>query len=319
MNALPKPSLIRRLWLPAVGLLLCFGLLQFVRPELKNPPVTADFQAPPDVKPILQRACYDCHSNETKLKWFDKVQPAFGLVASHVRDGRRGLNFSTWDRLATPDQKAKLFEALNQMETSVMPPKSYLALHREAALSAQDVATMRRYVASLVVAKPADSAQVGAAARQFRRWQSGRLASPAVHKALNGVAYNPDYKNWEPISTTERFDNGTMRVIFGNKVAIQAIHEKHINPWPNGTILAKVAWAQLADANGNVCTGEFKQIEYMIKDSKKYAATEGWGWARFKTPALVPYGKTALFTTECINCHRPVAGNDFVFTPPLHH
>ena len=64
--------------------------------------------------------------------------------------------------------------------------------------------------------------------------------------------------------------------------------------------------------------GEFIQVEFMIKDSKKYSATKGWGWARWKGTDLVPYGKEALFTTECISCHRPMKENDFVFTMPLH-
>jgi hypothetical protein len=65
--------------------------------------------------------------------------------------------------------------------------------------------------------------------------------------------------------------------------------------------------------------GAFKQVEYMLKDDQKYAATKGWGWARFKTDKLVPYGKDALFTTECIRCHQPMKNNDFVFTKPLSH
>ncbi len=55
----------------------------------------------------------------------------------------------------------------------------------------------------------------------------------------------------------------------------------------------------------------------MIKAKQKYAATKGWGFARFKTNSLVPYGKIALFANECINCHRPQKYEDFVFTEPV--
>jgi hypothetical protein len=58
-------------------------------------------------------------------------------------------------------------------------------------------------------------------------------------------------------------------------------------------------------------------VEFMIKDSHKYASTEGWGWGRWKGMQLQPYGKTALFTTECTNCHKPLQASDFVFTLPL--
>jgi hypothetical protein len=318
MSAIAKP--FRRLFVPA-GVLLgaAFVGIQFIRPPLENPPVTGDFQAPVAVKNIVQRACYDCHSNQTDLRWFDKVAPVYWQVADHVKEGRAGLNFSTWQSLPPADQKAKLWESVNQILAGAMPLSEYTLAHPEAKVSAQDVAVLKQYVASLAKNPPADTAKLNAADRQYRHWQPNKAAPAAVPVAPNGIAYLPDYKNWQAISTTERFDNGTMRVVFGNDVAVKAIRDKHINPWPNGTAFAKVAWDQLVDAQGNVRPGAFKQVEYMLKDDQKYAATKGWGWARFKTPKLVPYGKDALFTTECIHCHQPMKNNDFVFTQPIKH
>ena len=80
---------------------------------------------------------------------------------------------------------------------------------------------------------------------------------------------------------------------------------------------ALAAWKEQMSRDGNIVPGKFIQVEFMIKDAKKYASTAGWGWARFKGNDLKPYGKTATFTTECINCHSPVKDNDNVFTPPL--
>jgi hypothetical protein len=108
-----------------------------------------------------------------------------------------------------------------------------------------------------------------------------------------------------------------MRVVLGNDVAIKAIERNQINPWPDGTMFAKVAWDQLSNEKGAVQTGEFKQVEFMIKDRKKYASTKGWGWARWRGVGLKPYGKTSLFSTECISCHTPMRDNDFVFTLPV--
>src|SRR6266849_4927477 len=68
----------------SMALLVVFLGLQFVRPELRNPPVTADLQAPLEVKQILKNSCYSCHSNETTLEWFDKVAPVYWLVTSDV-------------------------------------------------------------------------------------------------------------------------------------------------------------------------------------------------------------------------------------------
>jgi len=294
-----------------------FILLQFIRPEVTHPPVTGDLQAPPEVKSILQRACYDCHSNQTQLRWYDRIAPAYWRVARHIKDGRKGLNFSEWQSLSPADQKGKLFESFNQVQAGAMPLKDYAFVHRDAVLSENDVAILKHYVAGMVSIKPADTALINAADKQYNKWKTAAVASSKVQPTPNGIDYLPDYKNWQVVSTTDRFDNGTMRVIYGNDVAIKAIQENHINPWPNGTIFAKVAWDQLQDADGNVRTGAFKQVEYMIKDDKKYADTKGWGWARWKTPELKPYGKDKMFTMECINCHRPVKDNDFVFTMPV--
>jgi hypothetical protein len=98
---------------------------------------------------------------------------------------------------------------------------------------------------------------------------------------------------------------------------MKAISESKTNPWPEGSVFAKVAWEKLNVGDGKIKTGAFEQVEYMIKDNQKYPETEGWGFARFKTPAMVPYGKSALFASECINCHRPLKDNDFVFTVPV--
>lgn len=306
-------------WIPAIAVV---GLvsLQFVRPEIPVRPVTGDLQAPPAVKAILRRACYDCHSNETSLRWFDRVSPVYWRVADHVNAGRAGLNFSEWDKLAPGDRKAKLWEAVNQIAAGAMPLKDYEFVHGDAKISARDLDVLKNYMAGMVKDKPADTSLINALQKQHAAKNIAGLIQPSkLPVALNGIAYIPDYKNWKAISTTERMDNGTMRVIFGNDIAVKAVRAGRVNPWPDGTIFAKVAWDQLEDKNGNVTTGAFKQIEYMIKDHERFKSTHGWGFARFKTPKLAPYGKTLLFTNECMSCHKPQAGQDFVFTSPLNN
>src|ERR1700691_6295898 len=88
-----KPRIQTLIWI-AAALLIVFLGLQFVRPAIGNPPVTADLAAPPHVKQILRNSCYNCHSNETKLAWFDRIVPAYWLVASDVKEARMHLNFS---------------------------------------------------------------------------------------------------------------------------------------------------------------------------------------------------------------------------------
>lgn len=315
MTTLPQRSTKRRILTVLTALVAIFFLIQLIRPRLDNPSVTGDIKAPANVKHILQKACYDCHSNQTQLRWFDNVAPVYWQVVAHVKQGRKGLNFSEWNKLAPPDQKAKLWEAVNQIIAGAMPLSEYELVHPSARISGAELSVLKAYLnGTAIKPQPDDTAKINLLNHQTARPANSATELP---KALNGVSYIPDYRNWETISTTERFDNGTMRVIFGNDIAVKAIKQGHVNPWPDGTIFAKVAWDQLAVKNGEIKTGAFRQVEYMIRDDRKYAATKGWGWARFKTPKMVPYGKTAVFATECISCHQPVADKDYVFTPPI--
>jgi hypothetical protein len=312
--------IFKRLFFTVIILLIVFSGIQFIHPDIKNPPVTGDFQGPPEIMAIMRRACYDCHSNETNLRWYDKIAPVYWQVAEHVKEGRSGLNFSNWQKMAPVDRQAKLWEAVNQIIAGAMPIKSYELVHSSAKLSIEDIRALKAYVGGMSIKNNVDdSAKTNAAVKQYEHWHEGKASPDRLPTALNGITYMPDYKKWQAISSTERLDNGTMRVIFGNSVAVKAIQANAIHPWPNGTTFAKVAWDEVEDSQGNVKTGAFKQIEFMIKDDKKYASTKGWGFARFKTPKMVPYGKNVLFANECVNCHRPQKDEDFVFTLPVKH
>lgn len=302
------------LLISGICVLIVMTSLQFIRPKISHPPVTQDFQAPTAVKAILVRACYDCHSNDTHLRWYDQIQPVYWQVAQHIKDGRKGLNFSEWDKLAPPERKAKLWEAVNQMDQGAMPLKSYAFIHGVARVSSSDLGILRNYLQGMLKSMPDDTTKIHARDEQAR---AVKTAENKGTKTLNGITYMPDYGNWQMISISDRFDNGTMRVIYGNAIAMKAVKEHRINPWPNGTVFAKAAWDQLEDSSGHVTTGAFKQVEFMIKDAEKYKSTQGWGFARFKTAQLVPYGKTAMFTNECISCHAPMKDNDLVFTFPI--
>jgi hypothetical protein len=141
----------------------------------------------------------------------------------------------------------------------------------------------------------------------------------AVHAQpeLNGLAFLSDYKNWRAISSTDRGDNGTMREILGNDIAVRAIASRQIQPWPNGAAFAKVAWQAVPDAQGVLHTGKFVQVELMVKGKTKYASTAGWGFGRWLGPELKPYGKDAHFASECVGCHTPVRDSDYVYTMPI--
>ncbi|HEY6414383.1 MAG TPA: heme-binding domain-containing protein [Edaphobacter sp.] len=301
-----------------IGAVLCLGFvgIQFIRPTLTNPPVTAELQAPPEVKQILRNSCYSCHSNETSLPWFDRVVPAYWLVSSDVREARKHLNFSEIGKLPAAQQKGFLFEAVNQIQMGAMPLPSYLKVHPHAAVTREQLVVLRNYLSPPDKGMTA-STDTNAADEQYDAWVKTSESALNVQPEPNGIAFIPEYKNWKAISSTERYDNNTMRAILGNDIAVKAIAEGHINPWPNGTEFAKVAWLQQPDGKGVIHTGAFFQVEFMIRDSKKYGDTAGWGWARWRGTDLKPYGKDAAFTNECVSSHTPVRKNDYVYTMPI--
>lgn len=140
----------------------------------------------------------------------------------------------------------------------------------------------------------------------------------AVDPAPNGITLPQGYKDWKVISVSERTDNNTLRVILGNDTAIQAARAGKTNPWPDGAILGKLAWKNAIHPKWEKATvpGAFIQAEFMHKDSVKYAATGGWGYARWVGLDQKPYGKDASFALECVGCHTPVKDNDWVYTHP---
>jgi hypothetical protein len=304
------------LWSAAI-LGIAFLGIQFIRPELANSPASADVQVPPEVKQILRTSCYDCHSTETNLSWFDRPAPAYWVVVSDVREGRKHLNFSDIGNLAPGQQRASLFESVNHIELGAMPPAAYRLLHPESKVTPTQLALLKKYLSPAAPAQAATPAEVASADAQYDKWIQASKATPIVAPAPNGIAFVPEYKSWRAVSSTERFDNHTMRVILGNDVAVEAIAGNRINPWPDGTAFAKVAWLEQADVKGAVHAGAFFQVELMIRDSKKYAETKGWGWARWRGADLKPYGKDATFTNECVGCHAPLIRTNYVFTTPI--
>jgi hypothetical protein len=109
-----------------------------------------------------------------------------------------------------------------------------------------------------------------------------------------------------------------MRAILGNDVAIEAARNGKTNPWPDGAILGKVVWKEGAEEHWTpaIAPKEFVHAEFMVKDTKKWADTGGWGYARWVGASLKPYGKTSNFSAECVACHTPVKHRDWVYTDP---
>ena len=126
-------------------LALAFAAIQFVPVERSNPPVEEEVPAPDDVRGILRRSCYDCHSNETAWPWYSRVAPLSWLVARDVEEGREHLNFSTWNRLDQGARAHALEEAWEEVDEGEMPLWFYLPLHPSANLSDDDRARLRAW------------------------------------------------------------------------------------------------------------------------------------------------------------------------------
>jgi hypothetical protein len=111
--------------------------------------------------------------------------------------------------------------------------------------------------------------------------------------------------------------NNDLRAILGNDAAVKAYREGKF-PLPDGAVIARLAWVYTSSEDNNKVFGQDQSfvagapinVQFMVKDSKKYAATGGWGFAQFKDGK--PDGKALLNT--CFPCHVPAKGQDYLFT-----
>lgn len=285
-----------------------FAVLQANSPKVDNPPVTSEFHGPEEVTRILKRSCYDCHSNESNLRWYDKIAPFSYKVAADVEEARKRFNFSEWDSIPKAAQEGKLWYIVNMIDAGRMPLPEYAAAHPSARVTPAELTILKNYVTNLSRAhQPAsDTARI-----------AGKQKPTTVPTSVNGIRYIDDYKNWKVISTTGRPDNGTSRIIYGNDIAVKALEQDQIRPWPDGAVIVKVVWnSQAPDKDGNIMPGSFNNIQLMVRDAKKFADTEGWGFAKFNGPELKPQGQKASFATTCINCHQLASETGFVFDIP---
>jgi hypothetical protein len=124
-------------WTKKIFIILVIGLLamQFIPVERSNPLDRGQPAAPPEVETILRRACYDCHSNETRWPWYSRIAPLSFLLVRDVKEGRRELNFSIWNRYEQRRKARKLKEIVKEVEQGDMPPWYYIPVHPDAKLS----------------------------------------------------------------------------------------------------------------------------------------------------------------------------------------
>jgi len=123
---------------------------QAIRIERTNPSVRSEIAADPAIKPLLKRACYNCHSNETVWPWYSGVAPVSWLVGSDVSEGREELNFSEWGSYSADVQERKLKAIAKETGEGDMPPWYYSIMHRESRLSPEERTAIGNWTASVL-------------------------------------------------------------------------------------------------------------------------------------------------------------------------
>jgi hypothetical protein len=150
------------------------------------------------------------------------------------------------------------------------------------------------------------------------------MAAPASGQAdgeaapISGIKIPPGYRDWRLIAVAHEEGNlNDLRAIVGNDIAIEAAREGKL-PFPDGTIIARLAWSYAPLEESTKAFGKLQSfvagapkngVQFMVKDSTKYASTGGWGFAQFND------GKPADEAVQmtCFSRHEIVKARDFVF------
>jgi hypothetical protein len=136
-----------------------------------------------------------------------------------------------------------------------------------------------------------------------------------------GIGIYPGYRDWKLISVAhEEGKLNDIRAVLGNDVATKAYRAGKL-PFPDGSVIARLSWNYVPSEDNNKVFGQAQSfvagsqpewyLQFMVKDSKKYASTDGWGYAQFDKDGN-PANEAKLKT--CAPCHAPYKVHDFVFT-----
>ncbi len=139
-----------------VGLLVVLIIIQFIQPaKNKEANITEQhvynvYSTPNEVKVILDKACNDCHSNNTNYPWYASIQPVAWWLNDHVKDGKKHLNFSDYKSYNLRRQYHKMEELMDEIKDDGMPLNSYTWIHRNAKLSTEEKASLTNWAQSII-------------------------------------------------------------------------------------------------------------------------------------------------------------------------
>ena len=137
-NKFYKRPVIRKIALIGIMILLLIQLYQPARNSDNGQvlPVHIEkvYAMPKSVQQALQNSCYDCHSNNTHYPWYSYIQPTRAFMESHIKDGKKDLNFSEFGNYSERKQQSKLKSIIKQVKSGEMPLSSYTLIHKNAIL-----------------------------------------------------------------------------------------------------------------------------------------------------------------------------------------
>lgn len=122
------------------GFVVLVGFIQIIPyefEEMLDTPIEEEIVTPIEVKEILVRSCYDCHSSSVEMPWYSDIAPFSWSIKSHIEEGRDIVNFSIFSSYDKAKQK-ELYEKIDESVTIRMPLPSYLWFHDEARMSEDD-------------------------------------------------------------------------------------------------------------------------------------------------------------------------------------
>lgn len=139
-----------------LGVLVVFILMQMIRPTKNDSRndinhISTVMPVPNEVQEILKTSCNDCHSNFTVYPWYSEIAPISWYLAQHVNEGKEHLNFSEWTVYNKNQQEHILKDLEEVLETKEMPLKSYLIIHEEAKMTAEQYTVLMNWVKSIKV------------------------------------------------------------------------------------------------------------------------------------------------------------------------
>jgi hypothetical protein len=137
-------------------LLVALIVIQFFRPEKNINPgdhpnaISKKYPVSADVKTILDKACMDCHSNNTRYPWYNNIQPVAWWMADHVKDGKKELNFDEFTTRRPRFQYRRMEQTIDLVKKEEMPIDSYTWTHKDADLTDEEKTKLYDWAKSIM-------------------------------------------------------------------------------------------------------------------------------------------------------------------------